>query len=114
MKVLIDIPDAKAPSLMEVLNHISYVKVKPLADSKARLMMEVREAVEEMQSIRAGKKNARLPLKIQQELSDYIEFLLRKYQADHQEKPFFGCMQGTVTWMSDDFNAPLDDFKEYM
>jgi hypothetical protein len=47
-------------------------------------------------------------------LSDYIEFLLRKYQADNQEKPFFGCMRGTVTWMSDDFNAPLDDFKEYM
>ncbi|MDR1877990.1 MAG: DUF2281 domain-containing protein [Bacteroidales bacterium] len=56
----------------------------------------------------------RLPPKIQQELSDYIEFLLRKYQTDNQEKPFFGCMQGTVTWMSDDFNAPLDDFKEYM
>jgi hypothetical protein len=55
-----------------------------------------------------------LPPKIQQELSDYIEFLLQKYQVDTSKKPFFGCMKGTVTWMSDDFNAPLDDFKEYM
>jgi hypothetical protein len=59
MKVLIDIPDAKAPSLMEVLNHISYVKVRTLSDDKARLMSEVREAVEEMQLIKAGKKKAR-------------------------------------------------------
>ncbi|MDR1882906.1 MAG: hypothetical protein LBR26_09035 [Prevotella sp.] len=59
MKVLIDIPDAQAPSLLEVLNHISYVKVRMLADDKAQLMSEVREAVEEMQLIRAGKKKAR-------------------------------------------------------
>ena len=25
----------------------------------------------------------------------------------------FGCMKGQI-WMADDFNAPLDDFKEYM
>jgi hypothetical protein len=24
-----------------------------------------------------------------------------------------GCMKGQI-WMSDDFDAPLDDFKEYM
>jgi len=27
--------------------------------------------------------------------------------------PRAGCMKGTFTWMSDDFNAPLDDFNEY-
>lgn len=28
--------------------------------------------------------------------------------------PFpFGCMKGRV-WIADDFNEPLDDFKEYM
>ncbi|GHV65907.1 hypothetical protein FACS1894199_07930 [Bacteroidia bacterium] len=36
---------------------------------------------------------------------------LQKHQA---QKPSFGCMKGTFTWMSDDFNAPLEDFKEYM
>ena len=25
----------------------------------------------------------------------------------------FGCMKGKV-WMADDFNAPLEDFKDYM
>jgi len=26
----------------------------------------------------------------------------------------FGCMKGLVISMADDFDAPLDDFKEYM
>jgi hypothetical protein len=59
MKVLIDIPDAKAPSFIDVLNHISYVKAKPLTDSKAQLMLEIREAVEELQLIHSGQKKAR-------------------------------------------------------
>jgi len=25
----------------------------------------------------------------------------------------FGCMKGKI-WMADDFNAPLEDFKDYM
>jgi hypothetical protein len=28
--------------------------------------------------------------------------------------PYAGCMKGTVLYMSDDFNEPLDDFKDYM
>jgi hypothetical protein len=59
MKVLLDIPDNKASSLMDVLKSISYVKAKPLRDAKALLMEEIREAVEEMKLIRAGKKKAR-------------------------------------------------------
>ena len=59
MKILLDIPDNKADSLMEVLNSISYVKAKPLTDAKAVLMKEIREAVEEIKLIRAGKKKAR-------------------------------------------------------
>ena len=59
MKVLLDIPDNKAASLMEVLKSISYIKTKKLTDSKANLMSEIREAVEEMKLIRAGKKKAR-------------------------------------------------------
>ena len=58
MKVLLDIPDNKASSLMEILNSISYIKTKKLTDSKAELMVEIREAVEEMKLIRAGKKKA--------------------------------------------------------
>lgn len=59
MKVLLDIPDNKASSLMDVLKSISYVKAKQLTDAKALLMEEIREAVEEMKLIRAGKKKAR-------------------------------------------------------
>jgi hypothetical protein len=59
MKVLLDIPDNKASSLMDVLKSISYVKAKQLTDAKAQLMEEIREAVEEMKLIRAGKKKAR-------------------------------------------------------
>lgn len=59
MKVLLDIPDNKAGSLMEVLRSISFVKAKQLTDSKAQTLQELREAVEEMKLIRAGKKKAR-------------------------------------------------------
>lgn len=59
MKILLDVPDNKVTSLMDVLRSITYVKAKPLTDAKALLMEEIREAVEEIKSIRAGKKKAR-------------------------------------------------------
>ncbi len=58
MKVLLDIPDNKASSLLEVLKSISYVKAKPITESKAILLEEIKEAVEEMKLIKAGKKKA--------------------------------------------------------
>ena len=30
-----------------------------------------------------------------------------------KKTPKLGCMKGKI-WMADDFDAPLDDFKEYM
>ena len=59
MKVLLEIKDNKAFHLMEVLKGLSYVKTKQLTDAKAELMADIREAVEEMKQIRAGKKKAR-------------------------------------------------------
>lgn len=59
MKVLLDIKDSKALHLLEVLKGLPYVKTKQLTDAKAQLMSEMREAVEEMKQIRAGKKHAR-------------------------------------------------------
>jgi hypothetical protein len=59
----------------------------------------------------------RLPASLQQEVSDYVVFLLNKYSpkdlAQNALRPRAGCMKGTFTLMSDDFNAPLDDFKDY-
>jgi hypothetical protein len=59
MKVLLDIKDSKAPSLLEVLKGLSYVKTTELTHAKAQLMEEIKEAVEELKQIRTGKKTAR-------------------------------------------------------
>ncbi len=59
MKVLLDIKEDKALHLLEVLKGLSYVKTKQLTDTKAQLLSDIREAVEEMKQIRAGKKQAR-------------------------------------------------------
>jgi polyhydroxyalkanoate synthesis regulator phasin len=59
MQVLLNIPDAKAPFLMDVLQHISYVKVKPLTDEKALLLQEIQEAVAAVNLVKKGKLSAR-------------------------------------------------------
>jgi len=62
-----------------------------------------------------------LPLHKQQEISDFVDFLLFSSNNANTEKsssdrkhPYAGCMSGTFGQMSDDFNEPLDDFKDYM
>jgi hypothetical protein len=57
---------------------------------------------------------SKLPEPARQELTDFLESLLKKYQVEKPPHPYFGCMKGTVLWMSDDFNEPLEDFKDYM
>ncbi len=59
MKILLEIPDNRAVSLMEVLRSISYVKAKPLTESKARLLSELKDAIDEINLIKAGEKTAR-------------------------------------------------------
>jgi len=44
---------------MDVLKSISYVKAKSITEEKALLLEEIRDAVEEMKLIRAGKKEAK-------------------------------------------------------
>ena len=44
---------------MDVLKSISYVKAKAITESKALLLEEIKEAVEEMKLIKAGKKKVR-------------------------------------------------------
>jgi len=58
MKVLLDIKDNKALHILEVLTGLSYVKILVIYDLKAELLSEIREAVEEMNQFRAGKKQA--------------------------------------------------------
>ena len=56
-----------------------------------------------------------LPNELKQEIMDFVEFLLNKYQgsSDPKMKPQFGSAKG-VFKMSPDFDEPLDDFAEYM
>ena len=67
-----------------------------------------------MTDIQFYTKISTLPLPIQKEIVDYMEFLIQKHkQQGTKIHPKAGCMQG-VFKMSPDFNEPLDDFKEYM
>jgi hypothetical protein len=59
MKVLLDIKDHRALSLLEVLKGLPYVKTTTLTSGKALLLQEIKEAVEEMNHVKAGKKKAR-------------------------------------------------------
>jgi hypothetical protein len=60
----------------------------------------------------------RLPESVQQEALQYIKGLAAKHNRSVQmpllnRNNAFGIWKGEV-WMSDDFNAPLDDLQEYM
>ena len=62
-----------------------------------------------------------LSSKYQEELFLYADYLLTKSKKENlekeknvQRKPKFGCMKGLVVYMTDDFDAPLECFNEYM
>lgn len=59
MKVLLDIKDDKASFVMELLQSLSFVKAKTLTPYKAKVLEDVKEAVEEMKFIKEGKLKAR-------------------------------------------------------
>lgn len=56
-----------------------------------------------------------MPENLKKEVLDFIGYLLNKYSVDKEVKkvPQFGSAKGKYT-LSNDFDAPLDDFKEYM
>lgn len=51
----------------------------------------------------------------QQELEFFLDYLLTRQSSEATPKkiPKFGCAKGTFK-MADDFDAPLDDFRDYM
>ena len=59
MKVLLDIKDSKAHNLIEVLKGLPYVKAQTLTPYKAKVLKDVKEAVEELNLVRSGKLQAR-------------------------------------------------------
>lgn len=55
-----------------------------------------------------------LPPDLKKEVSDFVDFLLEK--SSRQKKkivPKFGSAKGKIR-MAPDFDAPIEDFKEYM
>ena len=59
MKILLDIKDDKADPLLEVLNDLPYVKIKTLTSNKAKVLADLREAVNELNLVLSGKLVAR-------------------------------------------------------
>jgi len=56
----------------------------------------------------------RLPASLKKEVSDFVEFLLSKHKKKEiVVKREFGCAQDKFT-MTQDFDEPLGDFKDYM
>ncbi|HYV93901.1 MAG TPA: hypothetical protein VE978_19140 [Chitinophagales bacterium] len=58
MKALIEIKDSKAEFVMELLNNFSFVKVKPISDSKAQVLEELKEAVINLKLVKQGRLKA--------------------------------------------------------
>ena len=54
-----NIKDSKAPFIMELLHSFSFVKAKPLTPYKSDILESIKEAVEEMTLIKAGKLKGR-------------------------------------------------------
>jgi hypothetical protein len=59
MKVLVEIPDNKADFFMEVLKSFSFVKSRTLSPEKAQVLLELKEAVENLNLVKQGKLKAR-------------------------------------------------------
>jgi hypothetical protein len=56
MKLLVDIRnEAKVPFVMEFFNSQSYIKAKPISDAGAKLMQDLKEAMDEVKLHRQGK-----------------------------------------------------------
>lgn len=56
MKVLVDIRnEAKVPFIMEFLGSQPYIKTKPLSDAGAKIMQDLKEAMNEVKLHRQGK-----------------------------------------------------------
>lgn len=58
-------------------------------------------------------KISTLPPSMIEEVNDFVEFLKSKQKKKKAKERKFGCAKGLIV-MHDDFDAPLEDFKDYM
>lgn len=67
-----------------------------------------------MEYIQLYTKISVLPNDLKSEVNDFVDFLINKRKKSIKNKgPKFGCAKGKI-YISQDFDEPLDDFKEYM
>lgn len=55
MKVLLDIKDSKAQSLLEVLKGLNYVKARPVDEEKSLLAEEIMQSAKQVKLAKKGK-----------------------------------------------------------
>jgi hypothetical protein len=68
----------------------------------------------DMTNIQLYAQISSLPSDLKKEVSDFVDFLKQKSKKGKKIKERqFGYSKGFFT-MSDDFDEPLEDFKEYM
>lgn len=58
MKFILEIKDSKVDFVMELLSNFKFVKAKPIPETKARVIDDLKEAVDEMHQVKAGKLKA--------------------------------------------------------
>lgn len=73
-----------------------------------------------MTSLSLYTKIETLPPALKEEAKDFIEYLLEKTKKknknsefQNQSKKAFGSLKGKIS-LSEDFDEPLEDFKDYM
>ena len=59
MKFVLEVKESKAAALLTLLNDLPYVKTKPFTPYKAKVLEDVKEAVDELNLVLAGKIEAR-------------------------------------------------------
>jgi hypothetical protein len=63
-------------------------------------------------------KIGKLPEAMLPSVSDYIDYMLEKAKKEatnfHPKKRELGNGKDLIKWIAPDFDAPLDEFKEYM
>lgn len=62
----------------------------------------------------------KLPLDKQKAVEDFVASLFKNYKvnesvfSENKPKMRFGDLKGFVTYISDDFDEPMEEFKDYM
>lgn len=59
MKVLLDIKEEKVGFVLELLRSFKFVKARPLTSQSAMILEDLKEAVEEVNQVKEGKKKSK-------------------------------------------------------